>query len=216
MKEQAPSKDQLVLAVSAAFDALMAGKKSVPTAHGQQLGCEQYSIRFSGAQYSAVVEAIGDLYGAIRNTPEPPAVPAKMRICFQPQGRCLWHEDCTVAGGSGVMQVVTHEESRSLLECGHCKQRGYYPKGAVGSVCVDVDRSAQPPGACRFVSPGVFHCAKGDIHEHTADGVCGVKPALTKPVECRRERGGKSGRQCAFYPDCACGNEDALSAPTPR
>jgi len=71
MTDSRTSKEQLILAVSEAFHALMVGKKSFPTAHGQQLGCEQYSLRFSGAQYSAVVEAIGDLYGAVRNTIEP-------------------------------------------------------------------------------------------------------------------------------------------------
>jgi hypothetical protein len=75
---------------------------------------------------------------------EPPAAPAKMRISYQPQGRCLWHEDCEKSR-SGIMRVVSKDTDRSLLECLHCQQRGYYPVGAVGSLCVDVVGSSQPP-----------------------------------------------------------------------
>jgi hypothetical protein len=74
-------------------------------------------------------------------------------------------------------------------------ERGYMPESSVRhqlrialSCITDLQRAMQPPGACRFVSPGVFHCAKGDIHEHTADGVCGVKPALTKAPECQHDQ----------------------------
>jgi hypothetical protein len=66
---------------------------------------------------------------------------SEMRISYQPQGRCLWHLDCSVGlGGSGIMHVIQHEEARSLLECGHCHRRGYYPVGAAGPVRVPVTR----------------------------------------------------------------------------
>ena len=34
----------------------------------------------------------------------------------------------------------------------------------------------------------------------------------TELAICRRQRGGASGRRCAFHPNCVCGNEEALSA----
>lgn len=41
-------------------------------------------------------------------------------------------------------------------------------------------RAASPPTACHFMTPTSFHCAKGDVHEYTGSGVCGVKPSPTK------------------------------------
>lgn len=61
----------------------------------------------------------------------------RMRISFEPAGRCLWHLDCVNRFG-GVMKIVRHEPHASLLECLHCQKQGHYPVGAAGEQCVDV------------------------------------------------------------------------------
>jgi transcription elongation factor Elf1 len=106
---------------------------------------------------------------------EPPA-PQRMRIAFQPQGRCLWHEDCAKVS-SGVMHEVEREESRSLLECLNCGQRGYYPKGAVGSVCVDVVTSSSQPRCNGITGWKNARCTKPAGH----DGRCEFSPGASQP-----------------------------------
>lgn len=65
----------------------------------------------------------------------------KMRISFEPHHKAMWHTDCANHLG-GVMEVVQHEDGRSLLKCLHCGKQGYYPNGSVGEVCVDVVEAA--------------------------------------------------------------------------
>lgn len=87
--------------------------------------------------------------------PPPPDATPRMRIEYQRLGRCLWHADCpNNSFGSGIMREVTREDERSLLECLHCGQRAYFPKGAV-SACVDVLPAAEAKA-----------CPKGPNGEH--------------------------------------------------
>lgn len=105
------------------------------------------------------------------SAPEPPAAPERMRISYQPVGRCLWHDDCD-RRLPGIMRVVQEEQGRSLLECLHCKKRGYYPVGSVGAVCVDVVSSAQPPGALPISVQGLLSSIiETDPDDMVADAV---------------------------------------------
>lgn len=60
-----------------------------------------------------------------------------MEITWQRFPRCLWHSNCENHFG-GIMTIVQHDPTESLLECLHCGQMGRYPVGGVGRVCVDV------------------------------------------------------------------------------
>lgn len=37
-----------------------------------------------------------------------------------------------------------------------------------------------------------------------------VKPTLSSETQCYEGRGGITGRPCNFYPNCVCGDRDAL------
>jgi hypothetical protein len=59
-----------------------------------------------------------------------------MEITWQREGNCMWHSDCPKnKWNSGIMKIVQHEETRTLLECLHCGQKGYYSVGGHGTVC---------------------------------------------------------------------------------
>lgn len=57
-----------------------------------------------------------------------------MKITYQLYGRCFWHSDCIVGRGNGIMKPVKHEEDKTLMRCGHCGEKGYYPVGSVGEI----------------------------------------------------------------------------------
>jgi hypothetical protein len=50
-------------------------------------------------------------------------------------GGNFWHTNCPKNPfRSGIMRPIAHEPTRSVIECLHCGQRGYYPVGSVGCV----------------------------------------------------------------------------------
>jgi hypothetical protein len=64
----------------------------------------------------------------------------KIKLSVQLAPRCYWHVDCEVGmGGSGIITktIEDKENQRTLMECGHCGKKGYYPYGKIG--CVEVD-----------------------------------------------------------------------------
>lgn len=68
---------------------------------------------------------------------------SKMKLSVQLRPRCFWHVDCPENSfGSGIITKTTEdkENQRTLMECGHCGKKGYYPYGRVG--CVEVDEVA--------------------------------------------------------------------------
>lgn len=60
---------------------------------------------------------------------------------------CFWHDDCETRPGSGVMQEVKREETRSVFKCLSCGKSGYYPVG--GSGCVRSEEVADFPPETR-------------------------------------------------------------------
>ncbi len=60
-----------------------------------------------------------------------------MKITYQLEGRCIWHSDCIPGRNNGIMQSIMREPDKDLMECQHCRKRGYYPVGSVGEVQVD-------------------------------------------------------------------------------
>lgn len=61
-----------------------------------------------------------------------------LEIMYERGGK-FWHTNCPKSP-SGIMAAVAHEPERSLIECMHCGQRGYYPVGGLGVVCAEVVR----------------------------------------------------------------------------
>lgn len=61
---------------------------------------------------------------------------AGMQIKINREGARFWHENCASHFG-GIMMEIKQEPDKSLIECQHCKQRGYYPVGGVGRVSVN-------------------------------------------------------------------------------
>lgn len=53
--------------------------------------------------------------------------------------RCFWHIDCEKTSFEGVITKTTEdkENQRTLMECGHCGKKGYYPYGGLGPIEVD-------------------------------------------------------------------------------
>jgi hypothetical protein len=58
-----------------------------------------------------------------------------LEITYERGGK-FWHTNCPKnVFHSGIMRPIAHEQTRSVIECLHCGQRGYYPVGRVGTVC---------------------------------------------------------------------------------
>ena len=64
-----------------------------------------------------------------------PLTPAAMLLSYELIGRCFWHLDCDKSR-SGIVREVRREDHRTLVECGHCGRRAYYPVGGLGPLCV--------------------------------------------------------------------------------
>lgn len=60
-----------------------------------------------------------------------------MQVQIRREGPRFWHENCTNHLG-GVMKEIKREDDRSLIQCQHCRQCGYYPIGGVGSISADL------------------------------------------------------------------------------
>lgn len=64
-------------------------------------------------------------------------MPKAQTMIINFKNRCLWHSDCENHFG-GIMKEIRHEEDKTLMECLHCGKKGYYPKGGIGRICVEI------------------------------------------------------------------------------
>lgn len=63
---------------------------------------------------------------------------SEVEILYELGGK-FWHTNCPKnAFTCGIMRPVVYEDKRSVIECLHCGQRGYYPVGAVGTRCSEL------------------------------------------------------------------------------
>lgn len=85
--------------------------------------------------------------------------PKTLTLNYEPDNRAFWHTDCANHFG-GVVYEIKREKNHSLLECQHCKQRGYYAVGWVGPHTVSVEPAegvapAAPTNAEMSASVGI-------------------------------------------------------------
>ena len=52
-----------------------------------------------------------------------------VEITVENQPRCFWHSNCVVGQGNGIMKVIRNEPDKTIFECQHCGQCGYFPIG---------------------------------------------------------------------------------------
>lgn len=76
-------------------------------------------------------------FGGMFKTPTVAVAEPKPSIRIDREGWRFWHRNCTNQLG-GVMSEIAREPDKSLIECLHCGEAGYYPVSGVGEICTEI------------------------------------------------------------------------------